>query len=75
MTCRTCGGTGGITSTINGAPYGAGYWPMDYGEPCPDCVEMGICPKCDSRMVFDVDSGAYRCPVCGYDDLTGEVKK
>jgi hypothetical protein len=73
MTCKTCNGTGGITSTINGAPHGAGYWSMDYEEPCPDCVEKEICPKCDSKMIYDEDTATDRCQVCGYDESTGEV--
>ena len=75
MVCRTCGGTGGITSTKNGAHYGAGYWAMDYGEPCPDCVEIGICPRCETEMKEVDDSGSYCCPKCGWDEATGDIVK
>lgn len=76
MVCKTCNGTGGIDSVINGAPYGSGhYWPMDYGEPCPDCVEMGICPRCETEMKEVDDSGSYRCPKCGWDEATGDIVK
>ena len=71
MVCRTCGGTGGITSTKNGA----GYWAMDYGEPCPDCVEIGICPRCETEMKEVDDSGSYCCPKCGWDEATGDIVK
>jgi primosomal protein N' len=46
---------------------------MDDYEPCPNCVGNGICPKCDSKMIYDEETGADRCPVCGYNDATGEV--
>ena len=74
MVCKTCEGTGGITSTINGALFGAGYWPMDYGEPCPDCVEKGLCPRCETKM-NELDSGTYRCLKCGWDEATGDIVK
>ena len=75
MVCKMCDGTGAITSTINGAPHGAGYWPMDYEEPCPACVEKGLCPRCETRMKEVDDLGTYRCPKCGWDEATGDIVK
>lgn len=71
MTCKTCGGTGGIDVLENGAPYGAGYWPMQTGEPCPDCVEKEICPRCDRKMNLNETDYSLKCPKCGYDDGVG----
>ena len=73
MVCKTCGGTSYITSTINGAPFGGGYWPMDIFEPCPDCVENGKCPRCDKEMTFIEDTSSYRCLNCGWDEASGLI--
>lgn len=72
MVCKKCNGTGGISTMINAAPYGSGhYWPMEDGEPCPDCVEKEICPKCDIQMDLNQIDYTLKCPKCGYNSGVG----
>lgn len=68
--CKTCEGHGEFHFTENGAPHGAGYWPMDMSEPCDDCTGKGICPRCGAVDAID-EEGYGPCEKCGwkYDDL------
>jgi primosomal protein N' len=38
---------------------------------CPDCLENGICPKCDKEMILTEETQSYHCPHCGWDEETG----
>lgn len=69
--CRTCGGTGELRYIENGAPHGAGYWPMLMIELCEDC--MGRCPRCGYTPTDWTEAqwdrfydGMEPCPVCGF---------
>lgn len=63
--CKTCKGVGGWVDTFDpspaGVPLGAGV--MHDCDPCPDCVERGICPRCGQPGLTDEERG---------DDSTGE---
>lgn len=72
MTCETCNGTGGIGHYENGAPFGGGNWPMWIADSCPNCVEKGICPRCDKEMFLDKNKVCYVCHNCGYDESKGQ---
>lgn len=72
MTCKTCGGSGEIGYTENQSPLGSGeYWPMYMTDVCPDCVEKGICPRCDIKMDFNNEKDCHICPKCGYNESEG----
>lgn len=73
--CRKCGGVGLFQTVENGAPHGAGYWPMPMTELCEDCLEAGKCPRCGA--VLDNEDGTSEsyeefldgyspCPKCGF---------
>ena len=66
--CRQCGATGAISFTENGAPHGAGYWPMPMVDVCPSCVENGRCPLCGEDLPEEqIDTGKQlSCPACGW---------
>lgn len=72
--CRACGGHGYHAFTENGAPMGAGYWPMQMYEPCPECIEVGLCPGCMQPVFSEYDfekmdgSGKVYCEQCGWVD-------
>jgi DnaJ-class molecular chaperone len=68
MTCKKCNGSGGIGYYENQSPLGSGLnWPMYMEDVCPECVEKGICPKCDKAMKYSEKHDAYFCPVHGWD--------
>lgn len=62
--CPHCGGGGVVYYTENGAPHGAGFWPMEMTDPCPFC--MGQCPLCGTVFPED-DEEMDRCVVCGWE--------
>jgi len=62
-TCRRCGGTGGGWYAEDPSPAGVSlgvgwYW---FWEPCPECLDVGRCPRCGAK-VDDED----RCLSCGW---------
>jgi DnaJ-class molecular chaperone len=59
MTCKKCHGSGGTGYYVN--------WPMYMEDVCPECVEKGICPKCDETMKWNEENNAYFCHVHGWD--------
>ena len=65
LPCLTCNGTGVISFTENGAPYGAGYWPMDVSDICPDCLDSGFCPGCHLEIPENLEE-QYKCSRCDY---------
>lgn len=58
--CRRCGSTGELV----------GDYDRDTGfqdiEPCPDCLEEGICPKCKSPTHVMNEEGYAWCFECGW---------
>jgi len=67
--CQNCRGTGELHWYENGAPWGAGNWPMPMAEPC-DCVINGKCARCGKPDTIDPETGQGPCSNCGwnYDD-------
>ena len=62
--CPKCCGTGFISFTENGAPHGAGYWPMEMQEAC-ECIESDRCPRCGGELVWkDDDYEIGYCSSC-----------
>ena len=72
--CKRCNGWGGAWDRYDPSPagvsLGSGYM-IDF-EPCAECVEKGICPRCgklndrwltDLEQVGEVD----KCDHCGLD--------
>ena len=64
--CRTCDSWGVLQYEENLGPDGR-YWPYTFTDPCPDCSDKGICPRCgqDSGLEWVEDDGTP-CPNCGW---------
>ena len=64
--CERCGGSGFITyeDDPSGLP---GRFLMTFTEPCPDCLDKGLCPECGTALAWD-----DKCPGCGWVDIEGE---
>ena len=71
--CRKCHGEGFTWYTYDPSPAGVALSPgylEDY-DPCPDCVEKGICPRCGEQVwtAESWDSGdPVICPRCGWEE-------
>lgn len=74
--CRACNGRGGAYEPGDQVPWGSTVASLpDIFEPCPECVERGICPWCGdggltSEDRGDESTGDGPCRVCGHDPLT-----
>lgn len=66
--CQTCGGRGGHSYRYDPSPRGVSLSPgyMEDWEPCPDCVENGVCPRC--RTELKEYSDQWRCSRCEWTD-------
>ena len=73
--CKNCSGWGGSYSTYDPSPagvsLGSGFM-YDY-EPCGDCLEKGICPRCgkeSKRMKKAMEEGTddFTCEHCGWSE-------
>ena len=73
--CHTCKGEGALYYTYDPSPAGVSLAPgsMEDCDPCPDCVERGICPRC-GEQVWDDDSWdmfpstPLVCGLCGWNE-------
>ncbi len=67
MTCKSCGGDGS-SQHIEDSEHRFEITE----EPCPACFEQGICPHCDAKDAFVVESEHYagitseHCGYCGW---------
>ena len=61
--CMKCGGLGGFEYMFKPAP-GPGYL-MDF-EPCPECSDKGICPRCGTENYEEWVQDEVPCPVCSW---------
>jgi len=72
--CKACGGSGVVSWTENGAPYGAGFWAMEMSDCCDHCSGQGKCPGCGQPVFSEQDlenmdgSGKLYCEQCGWVD-------
>lgn len=69
--CETCNAEGGIGYDYDPSPAGLslGSGHMTDYDPCPDCVEKGICPRYGKEVWTEEDweSGdPVICPGCGW---------
>ena len=64
--CSNCGGTGVTEFIENGAPMGEGFWGMPMAEPCPACLDQGVCPSCGTMNDDDWVESNEPCPMCGW---------
>ena len=70
--CHTCGGNGITCYTYDPSPAGvclSSGWMIDC-DPCPDCLERGICPRCGEEAWGDddFDGEPVTCPHCGWQE-------
>jgi hypothetical protein len=65
MTCQRCGGEG-LEEYIEYHPYGSTVAGEHLMEPCPECFERGICPRCDEKDAFVSDETGEQCGHCGW---------
>ena len=73
--CRKCNGWGGHAYDYDPSPAGVCLAPgtMTDFDPCPHCIEKGICPRCggvnpDPEAFCDED---YACIHCGWVQADG----
>lgn len=73
--CQHCGGWGGSVYSYDPSPAGVSLSSgcMYDWEPCPECLEKGICPRCGTQ--HDPDSEWWAepsgCPSCGWTEDDG----
>ena len=68
--CRKCDGQGGHGYYYDPSPAGVSLSSgqmFDY-DPCPECVEKGICPRCGNQVWTEDDFGSdlVTCSACGW---------
>lgn len=66
--CKTCEGAGGRSYSYDPSPSGVGLsagWFTEF-DPCRDCVEKGVCPRCAAKWT-DAENPPEVCPACGWD--------
>jgi len=71
--CEDCQGWGGKVSYYDPSPAGVGLSPgsMQDFDPCPTCLDAGICPRCGEKSADLVEEDYYdkfECSSCGWDD-------
>jgi hypothetical protein len=67
--CHNCAGWGGFEYQYDPSAYGMSLGYMTEFDPCPECLEQGVCPRC-GKEVWDEDDwdGLVICPECGWDE-------
>jgi hypothetical protein len=66
--CRKCNGWGSKTVYDSIEAWGANC-SMPSEEPCPDCLEKDLCPRCGVLMGLDWENITYAaCPHCGWSE-------
>ncbi len=68
--CRTCCGAGNTCWTEDPSPAGISLssGSLVFCDPCPDCLERGICPRCGQQVwdSNDFTGDPVACPECGW---------
>lgn len=59
--CPHCNGEGGHT-VYDSVPYGSTWVSMPSWADCPQCIDLGLCPKCMNKLDDD-----NKCTVCKFD--------
>jgi len=65
--CPHCEGWGGFASCYDPSPAGVGLSPgcMPDWDPCPKCLERGVCPRCGQETLVP-DDEPEACTSCGW---------
>ena len=72
--CHTCYGSG-FLETRDSVPYGSTNVTLVGEDPCPQCVEKGICPRCGKFLIFDPDNDEREiCVFCKWDEKNGDPR-
>jgi hypothetical protein len=68
--CRTCEGWGGKWEQFDPSPAGIMLSPgtMTDFDPCPNCVDQGVCPRCKQTLDMDMKEEYYICHDCNWTD-------
>jgi DnaJ-class molecular chaperone len=61
MACKSCGGEGSSPHIEDDEH----HFEITE-EPCPECFERGICPRCDNADAFVSDETGEQCGHCGW---------
>jgi predicted RNA-binding Zn-ribbon protein involved in translation (DUF1610 family) len=74
--CQTCNGWGGSTYTYDPSPKGVGLSSgyMIETEPCSDCIDAFICPRCgayNEAWLRNADTTSP-CENCGFEEMETE---
>ena len=66
--CRKCEGWGGFSYSYDPSPAGVSLGPgsMQDWDPCPECTEKELCPRCGGPVPYDPDRPDKPCAACGY---------
>lgn len=64
--CQECHGAGGKAVKYDPSPAGVALSPGYYTEfePCPECYDKGVCPRCAGKMAGEGDEIPETCPHC-----------
>jgi hypothetical protein len=67
--CRRCGGWGEGSELYDPSPSGVALPPgyIHLSDPCPECVERGLCPRCGASGL--PEDGP--CAACGWNHDDG----
>lgn len=70
--CTTCEGWGIFEFSYDPSPAGVslGSGSMRDAEPCTDCYELGVCPRCGGAFPQDLLEEGTPCPHCGFHEGT-----
>ena len=66
--CKKCEGCGAFSTQYDPSPAGVSLGPgsmMDC-DPCPECAEKELCPRCGGPMPYDDDQPDKPCASCGW---------
>lgn len=61
--CEACVGQGGTAYETPCTPDAPAEWDLD---PCGDCIQVGLCPRCGGDYPNDEPLDYYPCPSCGW---------
>lgn len=64
--CLHCAGWGFIEYEDDPSPPGVSLRPgtMTFSDLCPECTDLGLCPRCKTELVWDTEKKDDVCPKC-----------